>query len=353
MPDPKTAVVVDQKVVESQPKTPRPVDNPELVAKVQLTLDKLNSADPDHVDSPVVRSDAELAKTPAPTDEGGKKPASDDVTPKENLEADPAKPGSTLPAALRRTAKAREWSDEEIDGFFKQNPALALKTFEKMHQSRVQEVNEWAKLGRSQQKPPVPVTAIPATGAPPDPLASLVPINVDEMVKKFGNEAIIKELAGPWNTALPLLKELAQEALENRAVSKKTMQETVGNLIDGFFTSAEIAAYKDLYGDGKSLTAEQVQVRNTVLETADALIAGAAMQGRNLSVEDALNLAHDSVSGDFKEKVAVEQIRKTLTKRAKGLTLQPSHRGETPGGPPRDRNELLDRTTERMRAVFG
>jgi hypothetical protein len=276
-------------------------------------------------------------------------------------EAAPAAPAAdtTLPAAYHRTAKARGWTDQEISDFHKANPDLAIKTFERMHESRTKEINEWAELGRKNRTPapgasasPAPSPAAPA--APPT--AALKPINVAEMVEKYGNQELIEALAGPLNQAIEALTPIIAETNRNQATAKQTAQEGLNKTIQGFFGSAEMKPFAAIYGPASfaAKTPEQAAKFEKVLETADALISGAAFQGRTLDVSEALVLAHDSVASGVKETVIRDAIRKDVTKRGKGITLRPTAQGRrTAGGAPRDRQELLQRTEDRLAGAFG
>ena len=91
-----------------------------------------------------------------------------------------------------------------------------------------------------------------------------------------------------------------------------------------------------------------------MLEMADALVAGAGQQGRRLSVEDALTLAHDSLTVGVRTQTIRDQIRSQVTTRQKGITLRPGTRGtEKKDGPPRDRAELQQRTADRLARAFS
>jgi hypothetical protein len=334
-------------------------DNPTLVEKVQKNLDAFEGVVTDaSAETPDGNEPVETpAKTPAKAPDGN---ASDEVIsaevpdkkPDEKPVAAAAKTASTLPAAYRRSAKAREWTDEEIDGFYSQSPELAIKTFERLHDSRVKEVEQWAELGRkakSQAPAPAP-TPEPAA----DPLAALKPLDVKAMVEKFGNEELISELAGPVNAAIAALQPLMKDAIAARQIAQQTQKDALAKSIGDFFANPDMKAYSDVYGtDWASLTAKQWDVRNRVLEVADSLIAGAQLQGRAVSVAEAMTLAHETVAGQFKEKVIREQLRQTVTQRGRGLTLKPSNRGSIPAGPPTTRTEMESRAADRLREVFG
>ena len=342
-------------VVTQEQAPTRTSDDPKIVDAIQKHLDAFS--DVETAEIPVVET------TPTETPKVEEKSVEEEVAAEEkSVEEKPVEEAvtapvveSTLPAAYVRTAKARGWTDEEIADAVKVNPDAAMRTFERMHTSRTQEINEWADLGRKNRQTPA-LTATPSPAASPVAPAqvALQPINVAAMVEKYGNQGLIEELAGPVNAAIAMLGPLVTGAQESRAQARRTQQETLGKTVEDFFTAKEMAPFATAYGKSGSLTTPQVETRSKVLETADALIAGAAFQGRQLSVQDALVLAHDSVTSGLKETIIRDQIRKDVTKRAAGITLKPTATGRTQtGGPPRDRQELLGRTEDRLAKAFG
>lgn len=339
-------------------------EQPDVVENVQGKLDAFNAETPDPEPA------GEPAAKPTPAAEGGEPKPAERAQPKPATAA--VAPASTLPAAWRRSAQARQMTDAEIDAFWAADPMTAAKVFEGIHKSRVAEVNEWAELGRKNKAAAAPAQA-PAAGAPApstpapapaDPTAALKPISVTDTVKaladKYGNEELLTEvigsLAGPLNAAIAAVQPLLAQAKQQQATAAQSQMEGLGRIIEGFFTSKEMEPFKTVYGTEKTMTPETIQARNRVLEMADALVAGAQMQGRRLSVEDALALAHDATASDIKEKIIRDQIAAAVTTRSKGLTLKPTNRGTSPldqSRPPRDRAELMSRAQERLESVFG
>jgi hypothetical protein len=331
-------------------------DDPKVVDAIQQHLDAFK--DSEEPETPIAEEKPVEEKPVEETPAEVVSPTGETTVEEKPVEA--AAPGaSTLPAAYIRTAKARGWTDDEIASFVKQGPDVALKMFERMHESRVKEVQEWAELGRKVRQAPVQPPVVSQTAAttqnPLAPAASLQPINIQEMVEKYGNEELVKALAGPVNAAIALLNPIVQDATASRAQARQAQMETLAKTVQDFFTDANMAPFAETYGkDLGTLTPAQVETRSKVLETADALIAGAAYQGRQLSVQDALTLAHDSVSSGTKETIIREQIRKNVVKRGKGLTLKPTAQGRRDaGGAPKDRQELIGRTEDRLSKAFG
>lgn len=347
------ADMTDNSVVAVEAPASRASDIPVVVDAVQAHLDAFN--DIETPDTPAVEAaPVETPETPA----AAETPAVSEAPVAEPAKEAVAFEASTLPAGYVRTAKARGWSDQEITEFAKANPDLAIKTFERMHDSRTKEINEWAELGRKVRQ--APVASSPQNTSAPAPVqasapSGLQPINVQEMVNKFGNQELIEALAGPINAAIASVQPLIQGATQAQEQARRSQQESLGKVVQDFFTDKGMAPFAEVYGKGMAtLTPAQIEVRSRVLETADALIAGASFQGRQLSVQEALTLAHDSVSSGTKETIIRDQIRTSVQKRAKGITLRPTALGRAnPSAAPRDRAELVGRTEDRLRSTFG
>ena len=361
MPDPVAEV-------KSEAPALRMSDDPVLVEKVQADLDKF--ADIETPDTPAVETPAvpESEKTPKEGDDAGGLAGDDDQPPvatetPETPEtpdgaaapAAPAADASTLPEAYRRSAKAREWTDAEIERFYKQDPELAIKTFEKMHQSRVSEVEQWAELGRRAKAAAQPAPAAGAAPAvPADPLAALKPVDPKAMAEKYGNAELMEEIAAPLNAAIKALQPLIENAKAAYQATQQTQQDVLAKTVNDFFNGPELKPYEEVYGtDWSKLSPKQEETRKRTLEVADSLIAGAKMQGRSIDTIEALTLAHESVSSQFKERVIRDTIRKSATQRAKGVTLKPSGRGAVDAsGPPKNRADMEQRAADRLREVF-
>jgi hypothetical protein len=364
----KMVDVAEQPVATEQPATPLSED-PKIVSAVQAHLDAFKDIEDDVTpaakEAPVETPAEEVVKTPTeevvatevPEKVAALIPGQDHG---EAVVKAPAET-STLPAAYVRTAKARGWTDEEITNFSKTDPAIAMKTFERMHESRTKEIQEWAEIGRKVRQSPggasssvanQPVAA-PVQSSSPVPLA---PINVQEMVEKYGNKDLIEALAGPVNAAISALGPIVQGAQAAREQSTKDAQAGLAKSVEDFFGDKTMKGYESFYGPTNfaEKTPTQIEAFKKVLDTADALRAGAAYQGRELSVQEALTLAHDSVASGVKETIIRGQIQTKVQKRNAGITLRPTAQGRrSAGGPPQNRQELVGRTEDRLAKAFG
>lgn len=350
-----------------------PVKEPEfdraaLEAKVSKGLAALRDepAEPAAEPKPAAEEPAaEPVEEPATAEAAVEEPAEPDEEPKEGEEKPEQQPeakkptGPTLPAAYRRSLKAYDWSDEEIDSAFKANPAEFTVTAQRLHSNRNTELARWADAGRAART--AQEQAAPREKPAPSPhldttKGTIKPVDVAAMVEKYGNEELVTEIAGPVNAAIELINAVLPDLMTGVQSIHASRQDTLTRQIDGFFGGDELKSYAEFYGQASaSMTEPQVQNRNKVLELADSLIAGAAQQGRKLTTDEALTLAHDSVSGGFKVQAIRKDIKTKVAARGKGLTLKPSTaQGKGPaGGPVKNAAELESRTKSRLAAVFG
>ncbi|MCK4821929.1 hypothetical protein KA005_39560, partial [bacterium] len=135
-------------------------------------------------------------------------------------------------------------------------------------------------------------------------------------------------------------------------------------LIEQFFTAEDMKSYKDFYGTigmgqiFQDLNPGQQKNRYEVLQIADQMIVGNAMQEIELPVNDALLRAHLLVTEPIREKIIREEIKSSVVKRNKGLTLRPSAGKKSTaavneGGKPKDRAGVIANAEQRLKKVFG
>ena len=218
-----------------------------------------------------------------------------------------------------------EWTDAEIDDAAGDPRFLA--TAAKIHATRNKEVAAWAELGRKAKEQNVP----PPTKDAPKPAALQLfsEAEIKALKETYGEDAggLIDAMVGKVN---PLIEQLTKampivEHTQQRAQAAQA--DMLARQIDGFFSGKELESYKDEYGtNAAQLNDKQLGQRTKVLEYADALIGGARQQGRNLSFDEAMTLAHDATSGGLKETAARKQITSKLQQRERGITLRPGAR---------------------------
>lgn len=306
---------------------------------------------------PVVEATAETEKPVAETEE----PPLTEI--EEVQEGDKTKPkdqqpavkpaGPTVPDAYRRTLKAYEWTDEEIDASQAANPAQFLVMAQKIHANRTAETSRWADLGRQaiqrekDQQPAVKPTHV-------DPNTGLFkPLDTAAMIEKYGNEDMVNEMAGPLNAMIEQFNQILPTVMGGVQSINQSRQENLARQVDQFFGQDSLKPFEKVYGKADSMEPEQIQNRNKVLETADALIAGAALQNRKLSITDALLIAHDHVGSGFRKETVRQEIKQTVSKRSASLTVKPSTTAKPSAGAPKSSTEMEARTRQRLASVFA
>lgn len=272
--------------------------------------------------------------------------------------AEAGKEGSaepTLPEAYRRSLKAYDWTDEEIDGAIETLGYDGfIKTAERIHRNRNVETAGYADAGRRARAGVVP----DAGDAGPDKKTPgrMSPVDAAAVIEKYGNEELVNAMLSPVNDVIQQINTILPQLEKSREDAERTRVDTLGQQIETFFTAKEMKSYSVVYGDTTkaALTEVQQKNRNKVLEQADAVIIGAKLQGRQLTVEQGLLMAHDSVASEFKEQVIRKDIKDKTKKRAKSISVKPSHSGKPPAsGKPSTRKQLEDKVAAGMKAVFG
>ena len=206
-------------------------------------------------------------------------------------------------------------------------------------------------------------------------------VDVEKLKEEYGDNPLIN-VVEPLNDALkqitqevkslksqksPSAVDIAfakndQEAATQRA--EVTAKQADMKLIEQFFTAEDMKSYKDFYGvigTGQifqDLAPGQQKNRYEMLQIADQMVAGNAMQEIELSVPDALLRAHLLVTEPIREKVIREEIKSSLVKRNKGLTLRPSvgkksEAAVSEGGKPKDKAGVIANAERNLAKVFS
>lgn len=266
----------------------------------------------------------------------------------------------TLPAAYVRSLKAYDWTDEEIAEAAR-TPGF-LNTAAKIHANRNKEVQAWAEAGRKAKGPQGQAAtsqtnaheAVPQQSLP-EVSVGLKPVDAKALKAQYGDEALIDAIVGPVNATIEQINRMLPVVQSTQHRAQMAQAEMLGRQIDGFFGGKELAPYKDTYGtETAKLSNEQLAARTKVLEFADALVGGAMQQGRSLSFDEAMQLAHDATSGGQRTQAARQQITQQIQKRSAGLTLKPGSRGSSlKTGPAQNRTDLQKRVQGGLKAVFG
>lgn len=268
----------------------------------------------------------------------------------------------TLPDAYRRTLEHKGWKPEEIDHNLKALGPQFIAQVEKLHVAQNAENAALAMMGRQirAQESPLQEASGQTPETPPATVKAIPAVDVQGLKEKFGEDELVDAIAAPINAAVEAMNAILPNLHAGQEAAQQAEVDRVSQSVETFFSEDSKQAYTELYGHAKvGLTDTQVTKRNEVLDHAYNLIVGAReVQGREISLSDAMEMAHNHVSREFDLNAVRHGIVKKAKAREKGITLRPSNRSEqstltTPNGPPSTRQELESRTRARLRKVFG
>lgn len=141
----------------------------------------------------------------------------------------------------------------------------------------------------------------------------------------FGEEATqaLNAAVAPIFQQLQAVTQALNESRQSQAVQERDALRR--NVDDLFSTMAENHA---AYGKGsvKSLKTEQVEARKATLKLADDIWYGARSEGQEMSVVDAIQMAHNALTADQQVKNAKQNIAKQIGQRRNSFSARPSQR---------------------------
>lgn len=280
------------------------------------------------------------AGSAAGDDPDGSARQDDDPTKKPDPKAKPAVAGAseeataTLSPVLRQAAQRAGWSKEDIDGFYAQNAALAERTFERLHGSFNDLSSRYAQLGQT-PNPTRPQTTQPAPAAPaataatPATSQQLDALFTDAALKQFGEDNgqdLVEKLLKPLGTeVIQPFRQMKAEMEQMKAWVQAQQSEALAKEVNLVFQGWE-GEFADLYGKNGQTTKEQHDARAQVAQLADQIMAGAAMQGVQLSVSDALERAHALHTADRRNEIERQRLVAQVKGRFSRITARPTQR---------------------------
>ncbi len=278
-----------------------------------------------------------------------------------------------LSDAYYRAAIHRGWKPEEIDEMYEANPELTVRTLGNIYEAVNRTSKEFAALGRAAKE-----AVAPKTDVQPAPEAEAKPefkgIDIEKLRKEYPDDSVVDLVKAVQDQSKALFDEVQElkvvrPALTSSQPSDVNTQQVraveqeaaaIEQQIETFFKADELKGYEDFYGtlpkdatDWSKLTPGQKMNRWTVIEMMDQMIVGARTLGRELKIDETLNLAHLSVTEPIREKVIREDIQAKVVKRNSSLTLKPSGTAQSGDAKPQTKQELESVTTERLNKVFN
>jgi hypothetical protein len=269
-------------------------------------------------------------------------------------EDDTSDDAPTLPDNYRRALKAYGFSDEEMDEGLATMGGKFIATAEKIYQSRNKQSAEWAELGRRSRKVDPEDEADEAAARTPG--GKLERIDPKDFGEEYEGDEFVAKVVEPINKLVDTINTLLPQVQSGAEAAEQAEIQRVAGLVDGFFSSAEMAPYAENYGaGGDALTEAQITARNRVLDTAYDLVTGASLRGVSLNLAEALTMASDMVTAQSKETAAREELVKSLRKRSRGRIQQPGRTRANPRATDRlsPEEKLEAKLDSKLKGLFG
>lgn len=191
--------------------------------------------------------------------------------------------------------------------------------------------SRWAQLGATRTQSG---TESPAAGNPAAAAAAANPAQAGatpDLVSQFGIDPKVwgadgaQALASVLNKVVsPVMRELEGYRAQAKQRERDALRSQVNTVFDRM--AGEFADYGDVKGDHSKLTPTQKQARERVLSLADRIATGAAMEGVNLSPEEAIGQAHDALTAGLRVQTERKKIAAQLTARQRQLVSRPGSR---------------------------
>ena len=333
--------------------------------------------DTDDDDGPTQAEKEEEAKLEA-EEKKDKEEKSDSEAKDEDAEKSKKKKDDVPPLsdAYYRAAIHRGWKPEDVDELYKTNPELCVKTLGNIYEALNRSSREYATFGRIQkeQRERDSQPTIKSVVETAEKKSEFVGVDIEKLRKEYPDDPIVELVDTQQKQSKALFDRI--QALETirpaqtsdlpsgftnaQIEAEKQQSAAIEQQIGTFFSSDELKGYDDFYGklpkdavDWIALTPGQKQNRWGVIEMMDHMITGAHAHGRDMKIDEALRLAHLSVTEPIREKVIRDNLKAEVIKRSKGITLKPSATARPESMKPQTKEDLLDVTTQRLQKVFG
>jgi hypothetical protein len=336
----------DGQTAEEEVNEPDPVvEEQAVVDSVQAKLDVLNGVEPEEKDdNQTEEQEPKKDSTPEEKDDNQAEEKDDDGESTSEEKAAAEKDDGTdvtLPDNFYRAAIHQGWTPEEVKEFFEATPELAVKSFGKMYESTNKLSSEFARIGRLKLEGGKPE----AKTATEESEEKAKVIDTAALIEQYGEDsAVVKAF-----TALSGRLEAAEAAVPV-APAKVEANPEAEAVAKQFFSNPALKPYAEFYGEGNDadkLTHGQMKHRWEMFEQADCIILGAEAQGLSMSIDEAMEKAHMSVTDGMREQAIRTELKAKIVKRSKGLSLKPS------SGKSAKSDENAPKTEKQLEATVG
>lgn len=360
---------------------PEALNDPELVNSVAGMLSELTGTPADEIGevdetprrrkNPLKKEEDEPIDEPEVQDDDDEVETTDDST----LEDDATEEGEDevereIPEAYYRSAVHSGWSEDEVNELYDMDPTKAMSLLQNLHQRDNNLTAQFSEMGRrakafEQQDQSAQNTAEKPNASSPDD-----ELDLESLREKYGDDPIVGVVAKQatslqqMNDMLTDLKKQLENTRHDVSAQQTEADRQAEKAINDFFGGMKHNALVKFYGamgendtDWTGLSTAQRINRNAVCQMAGEILDGSRFHGRNMSLEEALERAHSSVSEPIAEQVVRQKIMGEVEKRHKSRVVRPSQskkKGSTEPnytGKPRNRQEIEERAHERLAAL--
>ncbi len=270
-----------------------------------------------------------------------------------------------LPDAYYQAAIHRGISKEDIKLFYESNPEQCVRAYGGIFEAVKRSGADFAAQGRKHKE--LLEREAELANAPQNVEESeFVGVDIDALEKTEIDPDALAIIRAQNDQAEQMFKDV--QAL--KAAPVQTQQDTSGansqevalinQQIDGFFTSDATKPYAEFYGvipkgavDWANLSPGQQANRWGVITMMDDILLGAEMNNREMSIDDAMQVAHLNVSESQRTKVIREELRTSITKRSKSLSLESASTSKEESTAKKTGDDLVEATRERLSKVFN
>ena len=237
-------------------------------------------------------------------------------------------PSAPLDAKQQQLLKRAGLSEGDVKDLPPQAKSALFGKLDKMFSDLGKQFAERGRAVKAEQQRQAAAQRQPAPTSQPAPQTPAVG-GVVFKPEVWGEEAA-KELNGHVAPVVQQMQAMSQQMQEMRASIKQHEMDALRRNVDGLFE--DLAETYPAYGTGSvsKLTQGQMDERTKVLQLADDIYHGVKGDGRDISVEDAIRMAHNSLTAEAQAETKVKEKVRQITDSAKGrnrqITMRPGNR---------------------------
>lgn len=265
-----------------------------------------------------------------------------------------------LPENYFRAAIHQGMEPDNIQKIFEADPEGALALFENIYKSTNFISEQTSALGRTKRAETQ--KALEAENQPEK--IEYKGVDIDKFKNEYGEDspAVVAMVEALNDQNKQLFEMVQKQQPESRPQQQQPTDEDkkIWDTINTFFSDEKMEVFGDFYGKAEkgqqwnsALTGEQSQNRLKVVDEADLIIGGAALQGRNMNYDEALSRAHLVLSSKLQEQVARTKIQSEIKRRSKGITVKNTGKSsDKPITPEQQEKALENKVGGKLKKIF-